>query len=581
MNDIEFITLTIRNFLSVGNQPIIITFNTGLNFVVGLNKQTGSPNGVGKTVIFFDAIFYALFGIAVREASINNLINNRNNKNMFVELALIKNGKPLLIHRGRKPNVFYYEYDGVKYQSNETQENLNKLLDISKDIFTNIFLINASEILDFLKEEGSVKLKERFEKIFFRDLIFKKLLEVFRREYNSFSKIAESNKNKIHEKIEVMKKLKLFFQDQKKLIEAENDIKKKEELILDYKNKLNEISLISLDEKKKDLLGVKKDQILSEINTLESEVFSGQKTIKEIEKLVHMLDGDHSNCPVCQQALTAEVLKEVKDNYVRKIKEITFKITEHREKENKFSSLAEKVKSALHKMEAEQKDREYKKFTFEKEVISLNKELEHIRNNFSDQTKIKKELMDLKDEVLALKQNEESYAIELADLELITTLFDNNAGIMNFFITKIISQLNLIIKKFTNQLNLEYQFYFTGDLKLKFDVYDSISLGNLSSGEKKLVNFVVLFSLQAFFIEQLNFKPSIIVIDEILDTSVAAISMEKVFKIINTFHKDNNIGVYLLSHDEKGIHNSVIEFDHVIRLEKIDGFTSIIDEMNK
>ena len=49
MKVIKLKKLKIRNFLSIGNDPIEIDFISGLNIITGINKdKEDSKNGVGK-----------------------------------------------------------------------------------------------------------------------------------------------------------------------------------------------------------------------------------------------------------------------------------------------------------------------------------------------------------------------------------------------------------------------------------------------------------------------------------------------------------------------------------------------------
>jgi DNA repair exonuclease SbcCD ATPase subunit len=74
-------TLTVKNFLSVGNQTQAVDFQKEhLTLVLGENLDMGgddggSRNGTGKTTIV-NALSYALFGTALTNIKKDNLINN-------------------------------------------------------------------------------------------------------------------------------------------------------------------------------------------------------------------------------------------------------------------------------------------------------------------------------------------------------------------------------------------------------------------------------------------------------------------------------------------------------------------------
>jgi ABC-type iron transport system FetAB ATPase subunit len=187
----------------------------------------------------------------------------------------------------------------------------------------------------------------------------------------------------------------------------------------------------------------------------------------------------------------------------------------------------------------------------------------------------------VRSDLLKIRNENGSLDTEREDLTLLAQLFDNSSGgILNFFIEKVLKVLNLIILKYIRQMNMDFTFHFDSNLRLKFDVLDTLSLNNFSGGEKKIINFIVLFSLLEFFYQTLNFKPSILIIDEIADTAISSSKVDLIFGILAKFNKDSNVGVYCLSHDYGVQHNSVIQFDRIIELEKKDGFTGIKEIKN-
>ena len=103
---IRFKTLSIKNFLSYGEAPTVINLdNVGTTLIVGEdldNTASGTgANGVGKTV-WINALIYGLYGKPISNISMDNLVNNINNKNMEVVVDFEKNGKHYTIKRARK-----------------------------------------------------------------------------------------------------------------------------------------------------------------------------------------------------------------------------------------------------------------------------------------------------------------------------------------------------------------------------------------------------------------------------------------------------------------------------------------------
>jgi len=80
MKKIIFKTLNIRNFLSIGDEGITLSFHEGLNIITGINHdKEDSKNGVGKSAIA-DAIFFGIFGETLRPIKVENIPNWKNQK---------------------------------------------------------------------------------------------------------------------------------------------------------------------------------------------------------------------------------------------------------------------------------------------------------------------------------------------------------------------------------------------------------------------------------------------------------------------------------------------------------------------
>ena len=150
--------LTVKNFMSVGNQTQAVDFGKeNLTLVLGENldqggDDSGSRNGTGKTTIV-NALSFALFGNALTNIKKDNLINKINNKNMLVTLSFEKDGTDYRIERGRKPTLlkFYVndqeqetnETDDAQGDMRETQKDVDDLLGMSHDMFKHIVALNT------------------------------------------------------------------------------------------------------------------------------------------------------------------------------------------------------------------------------------------------------------------------------------------------------------------------------------------------------------------------------------------------------------------------------------------------------
>jgi DNA repair exonuclease SbcCD ATPase subunit len=149
--------LTVKNFMSVGNQAQAIDFsNKSLVLVIGENMDlggddAGARNGTGKTTII-NALSYVFFGEALTNIRRDNLVNKTNEKGMLVSVKFIKNDITYTIERGRKPQVFRFyandieqniESNEAQGENRETQQEINRLMGMTHAMFKNIIALNT------------------------------------------------------------------------------------------------------------------------------------------------------------------------------------------------------------------------------------------------------------------------------------------------------------------------------------------------------------------------------------------------------------------------------------------------------
>jgi len=149
--------LSLRNFLSIGNVPQDIDFDTtDLTLILGENldlggNDAGSRNGVGKTTML-QGLSYALYGSAINTIKKDNLINRTNEKNMSVTLEFSSRGVDYKIVRGRKPNILKFFVndaeqvsleDDSQGENRQTQEAIERVLCMSQTMFQHIVGLNS------------------------------------------------------------------------------------------------------------------------------------------------------------------------------------------------------------------------------------------------------------------------------------------------------------------------------------------------------------------------------------------------------------------------------------------------------
>ena len=146
---IQFQKLTYKNFLSTGNNPIIIHLNKSKStLIVG-------TNGSGKSTIL-DALSFALFGKAHRNVNKNGLVNSVNGKGCEVSVEFETAGHSFKVVRGIRPNKFeVYQNDKmIDQQTNvrDYQKFLEQnILKLNHKSFHQIVVLGSSSFIPFMQ----------------------------------------------------------------------------------------------------------------------------------------------------------------------------------------------------------------------------------------------------------------------------------------------------------------------------------------------------------------------------------------------------------------------------------------------
>ena len=325
--------LTVKNFMSVGNQTQAVDFNKEqLTLVLGENldqggDDSGSRNGTGKTTII-NALSYALYGTALTNIKRNNLINKTNSKGMLVTLHFEKDGQDYRIERGRSPNVlkFYINnqeqelLDESQGDSRKTQEYINDLLGMSHDMFKHIVALNTytEPFLSMRQNDqraiieqllGITILSEKAEGLkeqvrFTKDAITQETLKI---------EAIQTANSKIETTIDSLRKNQRAWtakktQDVEKL---ERGIEELERVDIDSELEAHE-KLQNWNEHNNAILALKKEQ-----STLEPALQRASKSVEKVNK--DILDLEDATCYTCGQALHADKKEEIS---LRKTKEL-------------------------------------------------------------------------------------------------------------------------------------------------------------------------------------------------------------------------------------------------------------------
>ena len=337
MKYINFKKVKIQNFLSVGDMPVEVCFNKGLNIITGHNKdKTDRRNGVGKSTVA-DGIYFAIFGDTLRTIKREHIINNTTQRNCCVELffEIDQNGNTTQyrIKRMLSPSkcyIFENDNDITRDTIANTTAYIQDLLATTPDIFQNCVIMTINNAIPFMAKK---KLdKRKFIEGIFNLRVFSDMLNDVRADYNRVTKeldiecaryeeISNTLSNQYEQKAGAEK-------DRKR--EYQKLIARKEHQQQELKNK---------QERLKRIKPIDVDPINKKISTIEE---YSPKIDKEIQKYISLtttystkieifkskhdrLSLEHTTCPTCLSNLDEkhkELIKEEKMRIIAEVEEL-------------------------------------------------------------------------------------------------------------------------------------------------------------------------------------------------------------------------------------------------------------------
>jgi len=575
--------LTVKNFMSVGNQTQAVDFNKEqLTLVLGENldqggDDNGSRNGTGKTTII-NALSYALYGMALTNIKRNNLINKTNSKGMLVSLDFEKDGVDYRIERGRSPNIlkFYIndqeqeQVDESQGDSRKTQEAINTLLGMSHDMFKHVVALNTytEPFLSMRQNDqraiieqllGITILSEKAEKL--KDGV-RQTKETITQETLKIEAIQTSN-SKIEDTISNLQSTQRAWlskkqQDADKLITAIDEL---EHLDIDTELTAHE-KLTYWNEHNNAILALRK-----ELSTLEPALQRADNTVEKVNK--DIVELENAKCYTCGQELHAEKKDEISE---RKNKELEDAIAYQTEIKDKIAGVEKGLQDIG--------DINGKPTTF---YETAKEAYEHRQNVDSLKTalKNKQDEVDPYQTQIDELNNTAMQEVDWTAINNLTSFKDHQEFLLklltnkdSFIRKKIIDQnlayLNNRLTYYLDKLGLPHQVVFQNDLNVEItQLGQDLDFDNLSRGERNRLILGMSFAFRDVW-ESLYQNINLLFIDEMIDSGMDTAGVEGALAVLKKMGRERSKNVFLISHKDELIGR----VNHLMKVVKENGFTS-------
>ena len=581
--------LTVRNFMSVGNQTQAIDFNREqLTLVLGENldqggDDSGSRNGTGKTTII-NALSYALYGKALTNIRANNLINKTNSKGMLVTLHFEKNNVDYRVERGRGPNVLKFYVDEQEQEmtdesqgdSRKTQQYINDLLDMSHDMFKHIVALNTytEPFLSMRQNDqraiieqllGITILSEKADAL--KDQT-KQTKDAITEETLKISAIQSANE-KIQTTIDSLSRTQRAWLSKKEqdCAKLQAGITELEKLNIDIELESHE-KLSNWTQHNNAILALRK-----ELSTLEPALLRADKSVEKANK--DIADLDDATCYTCGQELHADKKLEIAE---RKSKELADAISYQSEIAVKVTEVALALKEIgdINGKPTTFYESAKEAYDHRQNVDSLKQTLANKQDDIDPYQKQIDELANT-----AMQEINWNSVNTLTDYKehqdfLLKLLTNKDSFIRKKIIDQNLMYLNNRLTYYLDKLGLPHQVVFQNDLAVEItQLGQDLDFDNLSRGERNRLILGMSFAFRDVW-ESLYQKINLMFIDELIDSGMDTAGVENSLSVLKKMGREGEKNVYLISHKDELIGR----VNHVMKVIKENGFTSYENDID-
>jgi DNA repair exonuclease SbcCD ATPase subunit len=582
--------LTVKNFMSVGNQTQAVNFaQENLTLVLGENldqggDDAGSRNGTGKTTIV-NALSFALFGQALTNIKKDNLINKINTKNMLVTLAFEKNGIDYRIERGRKPNILQFfvndqaqdveETDDAQGDVRETQKDLDDLISMSHDMFKHIVALNTytEPFLSMRTNDqrviieqllGITLLSEKAELLKEQIRITK---ESITQETANIEAIKRSNEN-IQKSIDGILTRQSAWRNQ-----HAQDLEKLGKSIVELEGVDIEAELAKHAELKT------YEEKAAKLKSLNKERATLDSATAQAERSVTKYDGElaklaNKTCHACEQQL-----------HDHKHEEMTVTAQGHLDEARKYlakvtSDLAKIQKEILALGEVSRRPDTY--YDTVEQALKHQNNLKTLENQLVQKSHETDPYQEQIDELTNTALQEVSWD----QVNLLGTLKDHQEFLLklltskdSFIRKKIIDQnlayLNNRLTYYLDKMGLPHTVTFQNDLSVLItQLGQDLDFDNLSRGERNRLILSLSWAFRDVW-ESLYQPINLLFIDELIDNGLDAAGVEGALAVLKKMARERKKNIFLISHKDELIGR----VNNVLRVVKENGFTNYANDL--
>ena len=571
MANIIFESVRYKNILSTGNTWTEVQLNRSKStLIIG-------DNGAGKSTML-DALTFALYGKPFRNIKKNQLINSVNGKGLEVEARFTIGGNKYLISRGIKKNKFEIYKNGEMLNQDASVRDYqayleDTILKLNYKSFGQVVVLGSSTFVPFMQ----LKAGERREVI--EDLLDIQIFTVMNTLLKDRLSENKSSIIEIKHKIELLNNQivssKTHNESLRKLREGEVD---------KLKEKLREqIAIVEAEQESVDTLIQEVVDLgeditdkadtkakLKELQELDRELLSKHRALTKEVEFYH----DHDNCPTCKQGIDHEFKEETITSHSAKTAEIESARQEIRSKSDKLDKRIDEIDDVENVISAKNMQMSEHRVAKKIAMSSCKALKEDLVGAEKQATEVdSQEILALEGELQDHHGDQTTLFDEKETLGVVSSML-KDGGIKTRIIKQYVPVMNKLINKYLSAMDFFVQFEldenFNETIRSRFR--DVFSYSSFSEGEKLRIDLALLFTWRAVAKLRNSVSTNLLIMDEIMDSSLDTSGTEEFLKIIQDLTADSNI--FIISHKGDQLFD---KFHSVIRFEKVKNFSRIAE----
>jgi len=568
---ILFKSITYKNFLATGNNPITICLDsTNTTLIVG-------QNGAGKSTII-EAIVFALFNKSFRKVNKSQLINSINEKDCVVEVIFSIGTTEWLVRRGMKPGIFEIHKNGILLDQQSSAVDQQKwfeqyVLKLNYKSFTQIVVLGSSTFVPFMQLPAASR-REIIEdlldiRIFSTmNVILKDKVKTSTEELKNYETDIAFLKEKADMQSNHIKSLektakKTITQKEDKVVELDGDI----EVLNTDIEQANNYATQLLEEV------TKFDGIDKKIKTIEKEITTNTNLIIRTEKEENFFV-ENDVCPKCTQPITADVKKkhilqsskiihdttQLVEQYKDQLKKSTKLVKKQTEMNREVSDINWDIKSKLQAIK-----------TTQKIISDIKSEIEELKNDNLDIDGEKENLIEIGNLGLSIQKSIGELKETKGNYDVISSLL-KDGGIKSMIIRKYLPVMNKHINKYLQDLDFYVNFTLDEEFNesIKSRHRDDFTYSSFSEGEKMRIDLALMFTWRSIAKLKNSANTNLLILDEVFDSSLDVGGTDEFLRIIRGVSDDTNI--FIISHKGDVL---LDKFDRVMKFDKVKNFSRV------